>query len=44
MAGLRFVGADVMEVCPPYDLAGVTALAGAQVGLELLGLLGQWQS
>jgi agmatinase len=40
LAGIPFVGADVMEVCPPFDTSGITALAGAQIGLELLGLLG----
>jgi len=33
------VCADVVEVSPPYDPAGVTALAGANAAYELLGLL-----
>ncbi len=35
-AGL--VGADVVEVSPPYDPAGATAVAGANVAYELVGL------
>jgi guanidinopropionase len=30
------VGADVVEVAPPFDLAGMTALAGANIMFELL--------
>jgi agmatinase len=39
MAGLRVIGADVVEVAPPYDHAGITALAGATVAYDLLALL-----
>ncbi len=38
--GLDVVGADVVEVSPPYDPAGVTALAGATFAYDLLYLLG----
>lgn len=38
LAGIRLVAADVMEVAPPYDHAGVTALAAATAALELLYL------
>lgn len=38
--GLDVVGADVVEVAPPYDPAGVTALAGATVAYDLLYLMG----
>jgi agmatinase len=31
--------ADVVEVSPPYDPSGATAVAGANVAYELLGLL-----
>lgn len=34
--GVRIVGADVVEVAPPFDLAGMTALAGATMMFELL--------
>ena len=39
LRGLRLVGADVVEVAPPYDGAGQpTALAAANVAFELLAL------
>ncbi len=40
LAGLSIVGADVVEVSPPYDHAGVTALAGAHVAYDLIALWG----
>lgn len=39
LAGLNVVGADLVEVAPPYDPAGVTALAGATLAFDLLTLL-----
>ena len=39
LAGLPIVGADVVEVSPPYDHAELTALAAAHVVYELLALL-----
>lgn len=42
LAGLgrvRFVGADIVEVSPPYDHADITALAAATVAQHYLGLL-----
>jgi agmatinase len=39
LRGIRLVGADVVEVSPPYDGPGQqTALAAANVAYELLGL------
>lgn len=38
LGGLDVVGADVVEVSPPYDVADVTALAGATVAIMALGL------
>jgi agmatinase len=38
MQGMRVVGADVVEVSPPFDHAEITALAGATVALEMLCL------
>ncbi|RED18618.1 agmatinase [Pontivivens insulae] len=38
--GLNIVGADVVEVSPPYDHAEITALAGATIALELLCIMG----
>lgn len=36
LAGLQIIGMDVVEVAPPYDPAGITALAAASIGQELL--------
>ncbi|MFN4156508.1 MAG: agmatinase [Paracoccaceae bacterium] len=36
LAGVRIVGADVVEVSPPFDLNGATAYMGASVMFELL--------
>lgn len=36
MRGLNIVGADLVEVSPPYDLAGTTALVGANLAFEML--------
>jgi agmatinase len=39
LAGLRFAGFDVVEVCPPYDSpAQITALLAANVAYEMLAL------
>jgi arginase family enzyme len=39
LAGINLVGADVVEVSPPYDGPGQpTALAAANVAYELLSL------
>jgi guanidinopropionase len=39
LRGLHLVGADVVEVSPPFDSSGNTALAGAGMMYELLCLL-----
>lgn len=39
LQGLNLVGADVVEVSPPFDLGGTTALVGATMAFELLCLL-----
>jgi agmatinase len=39
VAGLDVVAADVVEVSPPYDPTGATAIAGSNVAYELLGLM-----
>lgn len=36
LAGVDIVGADVVEVSPPFDVGGMTALAGATMMFELL--------
>lgn len=38
-AGLRVVGADLVEVAPPYDWAEVTGIAAAHVAYELLSAM-----
>lgn len=35
LAGINLKGADVVEVSPPYDPTGATAIAGAHVAMEL---------
>ena len=35
LAGVNVVGGDVVEVSPPYDTTGATAIAGAHVAMEL---------
>ncbi|HVU03439.1 MAG TPA: arginase family protein [Polyangiaceae bacterium] len=39
LVGAQIVGFDVVEVCPPYDPSGVTALAAASVLHELLAVI-----
>ena len=39
LQGLNFVGADVVEVSPPFDPSGNTALVGATLMYECLCLL-----
>lgn len=39
LAGLNVVGADLVEVSPPYDPSGVTALTGATLAFDLLSLM-----
>ncbi len=41
MAALRIVGADVVEVAPPYDHAEITATAACHVIYELISILAQ---
>jgi guanidinopropionase len=44
LRGLQLVGADVVEVSPPFDPSGNTALAGAGMMYELLCLLAEARS
>ncbi len=44
LVGLQFIGMDVVEVCPPYDWAEITALAAATVAWEYLCGLGAAQA
>lgn len=41
LEGLQWVGADVVEVSPPYDVGGNTALLAATLMYEILCLLAQ---
>ncbi len=38
LAGINLVGADVVEVSPPFDHGNITAVAGAHVAMELCAL------
>jgi len=38
LAGIRFVGMDIVEVAPAYDLSEITALAAAHLAHEWLAL------
>ncbi|MGR3712492.1 MAG: agmatinase [Shimia sp.] len=40
IAGINLVGGDVVEVSPPFDTTGATAIAGAHIALELICLWG----
>ena len=40
LAGVNIQGGDVVEVSPPFDTTGATAIAGAHVAVELCQLLG----
>ena len=38
LKGLPILGGDVVEVSPPYDTTGATAIAGAHAAMEILAL------
>jgi agmatinase len=40
LRGIDLKGGDVVEVAPAYDTTGATAIAGAHVAMELIGLFG----
>lgn len=40
IAGVNVVGGDVVEVSPPFDTSGATAIAGAHAAMEILCLIG----
>ena len=40
IAGVKLTGGDVVEVSPPYDTTGATAIAGAHVAVEIASLWG----
>ena len=39
LRGTRLVGADVVEVSPPYDNAQLTAIAASHVAYDLISLM-----
>jgi guanidinopropionase len=41
LRGLNLVGADVVEVSPPFDQGGSTALVGATMMFELMCILAE---
>jgi len=41
LKGVNAVGGDVVEVSPPYDLNGGTAVVGAIVAMDILHILGE---
>ena len=41
LGGLNFVGADVVEVAPAYDVSEITAIAAATVAHDFLCLLAE---
>jgi guanidinopropionase len=41
LRGLRYVGADLVEVAPPFDVGTLTAFNGASILFELLCLLAE---
>lgn len=43
LLGIAFVGMDVVEVAPAYDVAEITALAAATMAWEYLALVGREQ-
>ena len=41
LASISFIGMDVVEVSPPYDVAEITALAAATIAWDYIALLAQ---
>jgi agmatinase len=39
LAGVNFIGFDLVEVMPPYDPAGVTSLLAANLVYEFISLI-----
>ncbi|MDG2339782.1 MAG: arginase family protein, partial [Paracoccaceae bacterium] len=40
LAGINLKGGDIVEVSPPFDTSGATAIAGAHVAVEIISLWG----
>ena len=41
LRGLNIIGGDVVEVAPPFDPSGNTAMLGATIMLEIVCLLAE---
>ena len=41
LSGLNLIGDNVIEVAPPFDLSGTTALVGAKMMFEILCVLAE---
>lgn len=41
LSGMHLVGADLVEVAPPFDPSGLTAMAGANLMFEILCILAE---
>jgi guanidinopropionase len=41
LGGVDFVGADLVEVSPPFDTGGITSITAATILFELLCILAQ---
>jgi agmatinase/guanidinopropionase len=39
LKGLELVGCDLVEVSPPYDHGGITAILAANLAFEMLSLI-----
>ena len=40
LRGINIKGGDIVEVSPPFDTTGATAIAGAHVAMSIICLLG----
>ena len=38
LTGINFIGMDIVEVSPTYDISAITAFAASQLALEYLCL------
>jgi len=38
LSGINLIGMDIVEVAPAYDVGEITALAGAQIAMEMIGV------
>ncbi len=41
LCGIKLAGADVVEVAPSYDVSQITALAGATMAMNIIGLFAE---